>query len=295
MAYKNNGVVETIYSNFLREIRAGTCTIESIVKLIKELRKYEMDCHIVIAGQNGLGKSMLLLMLMKALGSTFNGNLFLADKTTNDLILYLLRNEDSCLGIDELTLYFGYKEHASLEQTHLIKMVELARSKKIAIIGCVRDARKLTYNYRNGKMSIVLWIPDRFMDGGAYAAVFVVNPVIESEDRFGFSVLNSSISSFDELRGVFEEYVPSFRGYLKIPKTSKVLTKEELDWYFEFKKKAMAYAHLNQLIKQLKKKVISADEFNEQIKELRQILPADEMNKLMPQQKSITEFGDDDD
>jgi len=279
-----HGVVETIYLEFLKKIEDESfCTLDDVVKLIRMLQKYEFDCHISIVGQNGIGKSHVLLMLQKKLlGASFIDNVFMADKTTNDIIDFLLTNEDTGLGIDELSLYFGYKQHATKEQNHLITMIELARSKKIAIIGCARDPRKLTYNYRNGKVNIVIWVPDRFMEGGSYAAVFVANPVVESDDRFGFGVLTGGIVSFDELRELFEHYVPSFRGYMRIPDTKTVLTPEEIALYKQRKDKAMAYAQVNYLAKQLKKKTITNEEVQKHLKVLSRTIPLQEIMDMFP-------------
>jgi hypothetical protein len=246
-----------------------------IIDLIHELQNNESDTHVVIAGQNGSGKTFLELILLKLmLGPAMMDNLFLSDKTSNDIVKFLLERESTVLGIDELNLYLNYKLHATTEQNHLITMIELARSKMIAFIGCVRDARKLALNYRNGKMSVVILILDRWKSGkGAYAAVFVANHMVEGEDRFHFQMLDDISSySFESLRYKIEQ-MPSFIGYMKIPSASKVLTKEEISLYKERKKIAMAYAHLNYCIKMFKKDKMDTQEFNSQVEILSRSIP----------------------
>lgn len=248
---------------------------EDIISLIHELQQNESDTHVVIAGQNGSGKTFLELILLKLmLGPKLFDNLFLSDKTSNDIVKFLLEKECTVLGIDELNLYLNYKQHSSSEQNHLITMIELARSKMIAFIGCVRDARKLALNYRNGKMSVVILILDRWKSGkGAYGAVFVANHMVEGEDRFHFQMLDDISSySFESLRCKIEQ-MPSFIGYMKIPSASKILTKEEISLYKERKKAAMAYAHLNYCIKMFKKEKMDSAEFQSQLDILSKTIP----------------------
>lgn len=152
-------VFEHTYLSFIKDIRKrGYMEIKDVIDLIVMLQQYEMDCHIVIAGQNGVGKSHMLLIILKLfLGDKWFDNLILARHTTSDIVNFILQHNKTICGIDELNQYLGYKEHSYEEQNHLIKSFELGRSKAIGFIGCVRDPRKVTLNYRDGKVSIVIW------------------------------------------------------------------------------------------------------------------------------------------
>lgn len=288
-------VFEDVYTEFVESIKEqGQCEIKDLKHLIETMQEYEMDTHIVIAGQNGTGKSMLELMFAKSiLGKNYLTSFYMADKTTDDIIQFLLSNENTTLFVDELNLYLSYKQHASGEQNHLVNMLELARSKRIAMIGCVRDPRKITLNYRDGKMSVIIWVLDRFTDNtGGYAAVFVANPLVEGDDRFCINFLQVNSFNFENMRKQME-LLPSFVGYLKIPAVSKLLTKEEIDHYKKYKNTAMAHAHLNVLIKKLKAKKIDEDDFNKQINNLRKTLGneiVDEQLKLLEKSKQQTLF-----
>lgn len=293
-------VFEDSYMQFVNLLREKeVCSISDIIELVKIMQDNEQDCHVVIAGQNGSGKSFLNLMFLKELqGEEFLSRYYLADKTTNDIIQYLLTNNNVPLGIDEMNLYFSYKDHASYEQNHLIKMIELARSKSIAFVGCVRDPRKLTLNYRDGKMSVIIWILDRFRDkSGAYAAVLVGNPIIEGEDRFGLQQLMLNTPDFSDMRYQIES-LPSFVCYIKIPPIDKVLTKDEISKYKTYKDHAMASAHLNQCIFRFKKGKIDADDFTSQIRALEPILGMKFIDAKVAgikpkKQSSLNDFGDD--
>lgn len=238
-----------------------------------------MDCHTVIAGQNGVGKSYILLMLLKmGIGKNFLKNLILAKDTSNDLVQFMLDHENTLCGIDEMNLYFSYKEHSDHDQIHLINQLELARSKRIGYIGCVRDPRKLTLNYRQGKMSLVIWVLDRFSSGGSYAALFAANPSVESPDKFGFSWISYDPVNFDDLRRAFED-LPSFLGYVKIPNAKTILTEEEIKQYKKEKEIAMSYANLNHLIKQYSKKKIDHRELYKNTEKLKTILGTEIVEK----------------
>lgn len=275
-------VYEDIYLKFLNDARErGTFTLDDIVHLIGLLRKYENDAHIVIAGQNGVGKSYLLLMLLKkCLKKDIMSSLMLARHTTDDVVNFILTHEGTVMGIDELNQYFYYTDFMTSEQKHLISMIELARSKCIGFIGCVRDPRKLTKNYRDGKMSVVIWIIDRYSDGGSYAGVFVANPMIEGAERFGFDFINPDMADFDTLRDSFD-YVPSFCGWLDIPDARKILTKNEIAVYKKEKKDALAYAHIKRLTARLKKKQISQKEYNQHLQILGKAVPENSMQQYL--------------
>jgi len=254
------------------------------------MQQNEMDCHIVVAGQNGCGKSYMLLLLlkeyMKASPDWLN-HMLLADKTSDDFVQFLLQNENTILGVDELNQYLFYKQHAETEQNHLIKQLELARSKRIAVAGCVRDPRKLTLNYRNGKMSIVIWLVDRYVSGGSYAAVFVSNPAVEATDKFGFSWISPDLIDFEELRYSFEG-LPSFIGYMGIPDVKHFLTIEEIEQYKAAKRKSMAMAHLYYCMEKVRKNKISLADFKDEVVKLLHIIGDNDAARIITRAEQRT-------
>ncbi len=300
-------IFEGIYDAFIQRQRqkaltAKPCAIDEIIEIMKMMQKYELDCHCVIAGQNGVGKSYILLAMLKAAcGDGFLSSMIYADKTSDDLVTFMLENRNVFCGIDEMNLYFNYKKHAEEDQVHLINMLELAREHSIGFIGNARDPRKLTYNYRNGKMSIVIWVLDRFTDGGSYAAVFIANPSIESSDRFGFSALGGALGSFSEVRQVFENDVPSFVNWLDMKHIRKYVSAEQVKEYRVQKDIAMAEAQFNHLVKKFRKKKIDIDELAASLGKLRKLLGAakvdamiEECSRKAPRKKKAEELLDDD-
>jgi len=285
---RNTTVFEDTYLFFLETCRKnGQVLLGDLMHLIEMMQHNEMDCHIVIAGQNGSGKSYVLMMLMKEflkrngnLPADWQSNMLLSDKTTDDFVQFLLKHENTMLGVDELNQYLYYLQHMEDQQKHLIKQLELSRSKRIAIAGCVRDPRKLTVNYRQGKMSIVIWLVDRYVAGGSYAAVFVANPAVESTDKFGFDMIAAEIIDFEEMRCAFEG-LPSFIGYMSVPNISGFLTDKEIETYKEAKKKSMALAHLNYCIDRVRKKKISFLDFKDELDQLRDIIGDEDAERLI--------------
>ena len=78
-------VFENIYLELINENRVNgrptkLVKFENILKLISMMQNYELDCHVVIAGQNGVGKSYLLMILLKSvLGDKFLNNMIWAN------------------------------------------------------------------------------------------------------------------------------------------------------------------------------------------------------------------------
>ncbi len=234
-------VYDDTIASFINECREnGEVTLDELKDYIEILRAHNADAHIVIAGQNGAGKSMLLHILMKKMvGPGYMDNFRFVDMSADDLIDFLATNDDTVLGVDEWNRLLGYKKHSTKEQNKIIEMIELARSHKVAIVGCIRDPRKLTLNYRNGKVGIIIWILDRATDGsGGYAAVFAGNQMVEGDDRFGIEWLNVHTPDMQSLRMQMQE-LPSFVGYLYIPSASDHLTKGELMEYEHRKEQAL--------------------------------------------------------
>ena len=289
-------VFEDIYNRAIETIRErGIVERQDILEIVRMQQEYEMDCHVVIAGQNGVGKTYLLLMMMKEyLKRSFMPNLLLAKHNYNEFIRFILTQENTLLGVDELNQYLNYKKHSESQQTHLINQLELARSNRIGVIGCVRDPRKLTLNYRQGKMSIVIWILDRFTAGGSYAAVFIANPSVESRDRFGFSMIFENLENMATVREVFES-MPSFVGYMRIPDIAGIVPKDEIAGYKKAKAVAMAHAHVKECYENYRKKKITLDECVAEIEALRPKFGDEETDRLIdgiPKRRAAKEADD---
>jgi ABC-type dipeptide/oligopeptide/nickel transport system ATPase component len=247
------GLLERIYHDFENKCfpdcwkhpelkdQAGIVRIDYIVELARELQRNEYDVHINISGQNGNGKSMFMLELMKKLSpdSIKNGQILYAFDKHSTFIKSLAELKRTALGIDELGVFFNYKQSMTTEQIVLFNMIEIARKNGVAVISCARDPRRINNNYRNGKISVVIWLIDRMEKGDtkSYGLVFVGNPVLEDDDKFHLNAFNN-INTFEEMR-LTAESLPTFFGYIFIDDVLNHISKEELDIYTENKDRGM--------------------------------------------------------
>jgi len=162
-----SGILEKLITQTEYKIinNMGIVKHQYIVEFIKELQRHEYDAHVVIMGQNGSGKSMLMLALMKQLdeNSIKNGKIIYAYDKTSKLIKMLKESNNSCIGIDEGKKFFHYKRSMGTEQIVLTNMIEYARENRNAFVVCSNDIRRLNNNYRNSKVQVVYgyWIDTR--------------------------------------------------------------------------------------------------------------------------------------
>jgi ABC-type dipeptide/oligopeptide/nickel transport system ATPase component len=235
-----SGILEELITDIQNKVYEadGEVKPESIVEYIQALQEHEYDAHVVIMGQNGNGKSMLLLELMKRLepDSIMNDNLLFAFNNTGNFIKMLKEKKKSVIGIDELKKFFHYREHSTTEQIVLTNMIEYARSNRLAVIGCCNDIRRINSNYRNAKVQMVIWLLDRYDDddiGKSYGLVFIGNPALEEEDKFRLNAFQN-VYTFEQIR-LIAESLPTFLGYMFVDDIRKIVSKEEIDTYLKKK------------------------------------------------------------
>lgn len=262
------GILEKIIYTLQNEVieNNGVVKIEHVVNFIRNLQKHEYDAHVCIMGQNGNGKSMLMLALMKLLdeNSLKNNQIIYAYNRTGELIKLLKESKNNCIGIDEAKKFFHYRKSMTTEQVVLTNMIEYARENRNAFITCANDIRRLNSNYRNAKVQMVIWLIDRFDKGKyrSYGLVFVGNPALEEEDKFQMNRF-ANLYSFESIRLVAESS-PTFYGYLFMDDIRNIVSEEELQQYKKLKKKG---------IKNIAEKYIQKLEEKEE-KELRDELKA---------------------
>ena len=269
------GILERIYDDFEDRVFSpedkklvGIVKLEYVVDFVKDLQKHLFDGHILIMGQNGSGKSMLMLALMKLLApeSITNGQLLYAFNRTGDFIKSLSELKNTTLGVDEINVFFNYRQSMATTQVGLFNMIEIAREHRVAIISCTRDARRVNNNYRDGKVQIVIWVLDRYEPGHGprtYCLVFLGNPVLEEQDKFRLNSFQN-LYSFEEIRRTAEA-LPTFYGYLFFDDVKKYISDAELE---EYKKKK------EQGIKQVYQNWADRIEGKENLKKpIRQIVP----------------------
>jgi len=174
-----------------------------------------MDFHLVFSAQNGVGKSYTGLSLAMTLDPNFD--------VTEDVIYsyhgydYLINkistSKNKIIFIDEANKFFYYLSHQSKKQKQLMKTIEICRANQNIIISCVRDPRKLDYNYRNGKVNMIIHLFDRNKRQMPIGFVLMGQNMFENEDKFLLSLIPPT-NSVKELTEAVEK-LPTMKGYFK--------------------------------------------------------------------------------
>lgn len=231
-----SGIIETLIATLQEKVydNGGVVELTYIIDFIKGLQENEYDAHVIISGQNGQGKSMLMLDMLKRIDSTaiMEDNIVYPFHSAKRLITLIKEKKESVIGIDELKKFFHYRESATMESIVLMNIIEYARSNRLAFVGCCNDIRRINSNYRNAKVQIVIWLIDRYTDdklGKSYGLVFVGNPALEEEDKFNMNRFQN-IYTFEQIR-LLAEGSPTFLGYLFVEDIGKVVSPEEIALY----------------------------------------------------------------
>lgn len=241
--------------------KMGVLELEDIVEYIFFLQENKFDSHVIVQGQNGVGKSFFMLAFMKELAkrkgikdfqNVMRNNIFFSFHETKDVIKRIVEEENSVFGIDEAKRFLHYKLSMTFEQIQLINTFEYARSKRNCFIVCTNDVRRLNNNYRNSKAQLVIWFPDRLMKKEGrkimnYAMVFYGLPSVEEEDKFLFEDLKGLYNS-EGIR-VACENKPTMVGYFLFNEIHQYLTDEEILLYDELKEKGIMESTENLLLK----------------------------------------------
>lgn len=246
------GVFESIFSELKQKSASKNFLLspKDIAESMHLLSKAQCDAHCIIAGQNGVGKSYLMLAIGKELLKLKTGQksinlinshvkgevgMFFSYHSRADLSEFIANNEDSVILIDELKNFFDYRMTMTRQQNDLYNKLEYARSKRNSFIGCVRDYTKLDINYRNAKAEILIYLFDRVVDMKtfktkcAYGYVFIGNASVEMEDKFQFSYIRGY--DMATTRALIET-LPSWVGNMIVkPIKEYGITQAELNFY----------------------------------------------------------------
>jgi len=263
------GILERLIKHFEQKVidNEGVVDIRYVAEFVRELQNHEYDAHVVIMGQNGSGKSMLMLALMKLLdpNSIKENKIVYAYDRTSRLISILKDMRDGVVGIDEAKKFFHYKQSMTTEQIVLTNMIEYARENRNAVVSCTNDVRRLNNNYRNAKVQMVIWLLDRYDEKEerlkSYGLVFIGNPALEEEDKFQMNSF-MNLYSFESIRLVAES-LPTFYGYVFLEDIKNIVSEEELRIYQENKKKGIMQVATEYLEKLSKKEDGDNGEKNE--------------------------------
>lgn len=224
------GIMERAYSKLRARTRqnGGIVDLDFIIDYIYELQEKKFDAHTIICGLQGVGKSTLMLILMRLMlkkmglppdfqeAEGINKLKFLYAYNTRAQFIKEITDKKLCVfGIDEIKTFFDHRRYAFSDQVNAYNMLEIARSHSNAYIGCTRELDKLLIDYRNAKCGLLIRLMDRVEYSGGlyvYGMVFVGNPAIEIEDKFMQEPLKMGLN-FETTIGIAKR-LPTFVGML---------------------------------------------------------------------------------
>lgn len=258
-------------------------TLDMIADFILETMKSRLDAHLIVGGQNGMGKSYLQLALAKVFlkrvnqpldftTAHHNGKLkfFFAQHKREDLRDAIKEKRQCVFLIDELRPFFDYKRSMTNEQTELYNMVEIGRSHGNIFVGASRDYTKLDINYRNAKAQILIYLIDKVVDYKkldkdgcyktkfTYGAVFVGNPALEHEDKFLFSNLRGYSL---ETTKYLAEKLPTWVGNIVVDDVGKYGVTDDDLMLYEREKEIGIASYSQEIKKKQKRDLYEVDDY----------------------------------
>ena len=193
----------------------GIVKYNYIKQIAMAYRKSKLDFHFVFSAQNGVGKSYTALTLAKYINPEFDvkEDIIYSYHDYDYLINKIRTSKDKVIMIDEANRFFYYLKHQAKKQTELMQTIEICRANRNIFIPCVRDARKLDYNYRNGKVNMINHLFDRTKKQTPIGFILQGQHMFENEDKFLLSRIPPTNSIETLCKAV--EKLPTFRGYFK--------------------------------------------------------------------------------
>lgn len=210
------GIPKEYYKNLHDDMYEILCGYNEIKFFCDQMRNCDMDNHIIIAGQNGTGKSITAITLAMYLYPDFDveENMVFAFNDFETLIDKLSNFHDSLIVIDEANVFFHHKNHMDKTQIALLSAIEICRANRNIVISCARDVRRMDYAYRNGKAHTLIQLTDRSSRTGVpVGGVLSGFWFFESVDKFMVSDL-VDITDYYMFDSKLENLL-TFRGYWK--------------------------------------------------------------------------------
>jgi hypothetical protein len=214
-------------------------SFENVAWLVGQHQDLTLQPNLLICGENGVGKSFCTLMLMKVIQRqrkpdwtlTKADNIVYAFQNHKDFIKAVAEHHKDVVQIDEAGEIFGYRSQMSIEQTQAYSFIEVSRENANALLFCSKDYHTLNYNLRNGKITLIIWLYDREVNGKvkSMGIVFMASAIMQGEDRFGLEPLKMC-KGWNEWK-LTAEQSPSFIGLFEVPDISTILDKEEIEFY----------------------------------------------------------------
>ncbi|MEM2146641.1 MAG: AAA family ATPase [Candidatus Jordarchaeaceae archaeon] len=203
---------------------------EYLKEYIYHTYRFSLDNHIMITGQNGMGKSLAAYWLAKYLDPNFDeSKIIFPSVSFADFVNRIFQADSDIVLIDEGDEYFNYREHSTKEALIMDKLIKYLRWRKNIFMVCMKNIREVVHFYRKGKVNILIHLLNRYYDGpiASVGAVFVGSSVSDMQDKFDFSSLLES-NTFKDFIERLEKDNKTFVGYIEIPRLPKEVVEKYL-------------------------------------------------------------------
>jgi hypothetical protein len=231
--FEENFLFSPTYSKFLERsalsmYEKGYISTDIIADYLKELASLDADSHMLIVGQNGIGKSSAAFEIASRIEDLSPENVIFS--TDNDIVALdkMANKNKKTLIIDEAELLLSSIEY--YYNRDLTRYIQAIRYLNKIYFACAIEYFAIEKEYRDHKVQLVLWLVERNKEE-ALGLLFTSFPTIgNKEDKFDLYPLNQkTFHNLDDFYNYAVYNISSFLGIVRVPKINFP------EWYIQEK------------------------------------------------------------
>ena len=192
-------------------------TTDIIADYLKDLASLDADSHLLIVGQNGIGKSTAAFDIGQRIEDLKVENVIFSTDTPAIALEKMNYDGSKVIIIDEAELLLGSTDF--FYNRNLTRFMQAIRYKNKIYLACAIEYFAIEKEYRDHKVQLVLWLIER-NNREALGLLFASFPTIgNKEDKFDLYKLNSiSFYNLSDFVNYAMYNVSSFLGLVQVPK-----------------------------------------------------------------------------
>lgn len=231
--FEENFLFTPAYTKFLERsalsmYKNGYISTDIIADYLKELASLDADSHMLIVGQNGIGKSSAAFEIASKIENLSPENVILSTDSDEVALDKMANKNKKTLIIDEAELLLSSTEY--YYNRDLTRYIQAIRFLNKIYFACAIEYFAIEKEYRDHKVQLVLWLVER-NNKEALGLLFTSFPTIgNKEDKFDLYPLNQrTFHNLDDFYNYAVYNISSFLGIVHIPKYTFP------DWYIQEK------------------------------------------------------------
>jgi len=231
--FEENFLFTPAYTKFLDRsalsmYKNGYITTDIIADYLKELASLDADSHMLIVGQNGIGKSSAAFEIASKIENLSPENIIFSTDSDEAALDKMANKDKKTLIIDEAELLLSSTEY--YYNRDLTRYIQAIRFLNKIYFACAIEYFAIEKEYRDHKVQLVLWLVERNQNQ-SLGLLFTSFPTIgNKEDKFDLYPLNQkTFHSLDDFYNYAVYNISSFLGIVQIPKFTFP------DWYIQEK------------------------------------------------------------